>query len=59
MIQIFANSKEDGRQEIVDMYWFEENGVHSLDDGEGTWGQHYWFEIFVNGFLLITIGKAE
>ena len=59
MIQIFANSKEDGRVEIVDMYWFEENGVHSLDDGEGTWGQRFWFEIFADGVLVVTTGKAE
>jgi len=56
MIQIFANSKEDGRVEIVDMYWFEENGVHSLDDGEGTWGQRYWFEIFISGVLVAIVG---
>ena len=47
-IQIFAIDKKDGeRQDITDLYWFEENYVHGWD-GEG-YGEDYHFEIFVYG----------
>jgi len=34
-----AESETDGVQEIHDLYWFEENGIRTLD-GEGHFGEY-------------------
>jgi hypothetical protein len=43
MIEIFEITAE-GKELIEDLYWFEENYVHSFEDGD--------FEIYVNGVLV-------
>jgi hypothetical protein len=52
-LEIFATDKY-GRQPITDLYWFEENGVHSLEEAEGHYGEKYGFEIFVDGIKVWT-----
>jgi len=47
MIQIFAINKEGEREEVSDLYWFEENGVHDFG-GEGHF-ENFTFEILVDG----------
>lgn len=34
MIKLFATDETGKREEITDLYWFEENGVHDFG-GEG------------------------
>jgi hypothetical protein len=46
-IKMFAISESEGREEIDDLYWFEENGVHDFETGEGHWCSHFTFEIFI------------
>ena len=58
MIQIFVRDRKGNREEITDMYWFEENGVHDLNDGEDYYCQHYLFEIFIDGVLVAITGDA-
>jgi hypothetical protein len=48
-IEIFVTDENGDRELINDLYWFEENGVHSFDEAEGHWGEKYEFEIYVNG----------
>ena len=48
MIQIFATNKNGKRFEIKDLYWFEEEGVHTFE-GKGSYGQDFVFEIVVDG----------
>lgn len=46
MVKIIAIDKDGSREEITDLYWFEENFVHSFhDDG-------YTFEIYVYGVMV-------
>ena len=47
-IQIFAKSKYGGEEEITDLYWFEELGIHWFDD-KSNWGPDYEFRIVVDG----------
>ncbi len=51
MLQIFAVDEDGNREEITDLYWFEENGVHDFG-GEGFYGGKHTFEIFVNGMQV-------
>jgi hypothetical protein len=44
-LRIFALSKNESREEITDLYWFEENSVHDFD-GEGLFCR-YKFEVFL------------
>ena len=43
MVKIIAIDKDGNREEITDLYWFEENFVHSFDDDK------YTFEIYIHG----------
>ena len=48
-MQIFAiNIRTGERFEIVDMYWFEENYVHTLT-GESETINDYNFEVVIDG----------
>lgn len=48
MIRIFATDKKTrDREEITNLYWFEENGVHSFDDD-----YKYTFEIVVANVVV-------
>jgi len=52
MIQIFATNLKTGvREEITDLYWFEEEGIHDFN-GMGLRGQLYAFEIIVSGIRV-------
>lgn len=46
-VQIFAIDSKGEREEIQDLYWFEENFVHSFAEGLDNY-HDYTFEIFVN-----------
>jgi len=49
MIKIFAtNTRSKERFEIDDMYWFEENFIHDLNQKEHFLKQQYTFEIFID-----------
>lgn len=52
-IQIFSvdHAHGDERQEITDLCWFEENGVHSFDE-QRAWTGNYTYEIFVGGVMV-------
>ncbi len=50
MIQIFAIDEQDRREEITDLYWFEENYIHNFEN-DGTYNR-YKFEIFIDGVLV-------
>ena len=50
MINIVAIDKQGNREEIDDLYWFEENHVHDFK-GDGYYSQ-YKFELFVNGEMV-------
>ena len=50
MITIIAVTPNGTREEITDLYWFEEEGVHTLE-GEGMYILYY-FEIFIDGKLI-------
>lgn len=58
MIQIFATNSESV-EEITDLYWFEENGVHGFDDEGGCNWDSYTFEIFIDGVKVYPKGKAN
>ena len=50
-VKIYATNKKTGhRQEVDDLYWFEENGVHDLT-GEGHYGDNWSFEVEVDGVV--------
>lgn len=54
MIQIFAIEKTTNRrEEITNLYWFEENGVEDWG-GHGIGGE-WRFEIFVNGIQVYPV----
>lgn len=55
MIQIFAINDKGNREEITDLYWFEENYVHNFE-GRGLHA-NYIFEFFVCGQLIHTTAK--
>jgi hypothetical protein len=46
-LQIYATNKSGHHQEITDLYWFEENGVHDWG-GDGVTGK-YSFTLFLDG----------
>lgn len=46
-IQLFAMGTNGKREEIIDLFWFEENGVENWD-GVG-YLDTYRFEILING----------
>ncbi len=48
MLKIFVTDESGERYEITDLYWFEEQGVHSFNE-EGLRGDIYKFEFFING----------
>ena len=49
MLQIFATEIRNGeRFEITDLYWFEENFVHTFYE-EPQFLNQYTFEVFVDG----------
>ena len=43
-IKIFAINRNGDRQEITDLYWFEENRIHTWSD-TGYEGYRFEFEI--------------
>jgi len=49
-VRIFVTDEGGVEYEITDLYWFEENGVHTFD-GEGSHGEKYKFrfEFILNG----------
>jgi hypothetical protein len=47
-IRIFVTDKEGYKEEITDMYWFEENGVHDLSGGD-AWTGFYTFTMSIDG----------
>lgn len=47
-LTIYATDDKGNREEITDMYWFEESFVHSMETAEGVFS-NYTFEIFVDG----------
>ena len=53
-IDIFAVDEHGRRTRIDDLYWFEENSVHSLDDGgvDLDTGTFIRFEVVVDGFTV-------
>jgi hypothetical protein len=51
MIQIFAIDESGHRQEITDLYFFEEEGIHNWD-GETLYGEKYTFEIFIGNIKV-------
>jgi len=56
-IQIFANNELEGRQEITDLYWFEEEGVHDWG-GQGHY-RKYDLEIWIDGKKAYPIEQRE
>ena len=32
MVKVYAVDRDGTRTEITDLYWFEENGIHTFDD---------------------------
>lgn len=48
MIKIYALEVGGDSNLITDLYWFEEHGVHSFEDGKGDYGQQYIFKIVVD-----------
>ncbi len=46
-LRIYAIDRSGYREEITDLYWFEERGVHDWG-GEGSYDQ-YSFELFLDG----------
>ena len=43
-VQIFATERRTGvREEITDLYWFEESGIRSFSDPD------YTFEVLIDG----------
>ena len=59
MLKLFAVDKDTGlRFEIIDLYWFEEEGVHDWR-GEAFYSKYY-FQFYVDGRLVYTTeGKCE
>jgi len=51
-LQFFATDEQGSRQEIADLYWFEEAGVHDWS-GEGH-GVTYQLEVFLDGVLVFS-----
>ena len=52
MLKIYAIDKRtEEREEITDLYWFEENHVHSFDDCH-----KYIFEIVVSNVVVYRSG---
>ena len=47
-ISLFAENEREGRREITDLYWFEEEGIHDWS-GKGHWGVGYKLTAFVDG----------
>ena len=47
MIKIFATDDKGNREEINDLYWFEERGIHGWD-GDSLMSGKYTFEIFID-----------
>ena len=43
IVRIFVVDRRGKREEVSDLYWFEENSVHGFDDEDG-----FTFEIFIN-----------
>ena len=43
MVRFFAVDPDGTRTEITDLYWFEENGIHTL--GEDTYGTRVEVEL--------------
>lgn len=50
MLGIFATDQHGNKEQITDLYWFEENMVHDWE-GDGH-GRQYTFEIFIEGKLV-------
>ena len=49
MIRIFAIDENGVEEEITDLYWFEEEGVHSFEEGkDAPHGQTYTFRFEVD-----------
>lgn len=52
-MKIFAIDKDGNREEITDLFWFEETSVHDFN-GEGAYGPYrYEFEL-EPGDIVIT-----
>lgn len=51
MMKLSAIDENGEYQEITDLYWFEENGVHDFD-GEGHWHK-YRFTMETNGIIFV------
>jgi hypothetical protein len=53
-VQIFAVKNQREREEITDLYWFEENYIHNFEDFEHS---PYDFEIFIDGVRVYPDSK--
>ena len=57
MLKIYSVDEKGNRFEITDLYWFEEQGVHSFD-GEG-FHEKYRFEVYVDGIKVYPPNTAK
>ena len=48
-LRIFVIDSDGNEAELDDLYWFEENGVHSFDDARGLWEEKYKFRFLMEG----------
>lgn len=55
-IQIFVIDEDNDKQEIKDLYWFEENYVHDFN-GQGLY-ENYVIEIYVDDVIVYS-SKGE
>lgn len=51
LLRLFAIDDDGNKEEITDLYWFEENGVRDFG-GEGHNGRKYKIEIEIDGSLV-------
>lgn len=54
-VEIVAINESGDREEITDLYWFEENLVQAFD-GTGPHDHGYTFEIYINGNHVYSTG---
>lgn len=53
-VQIFATNERGERFELLDLYWFEEQGIRAWDDVAVSGS--YLFEIVIKG---VTVARIE
>ena len=53
-MQIFATDRYGKRREITDLYWFEEEGVHSFEDGGNG---DYRYDFLIDGIPLTELQR--